>query len=1152
MRCLIRAVCALTVMAAVGPAQLVPMRVGDPGASVTAARRRQPVAGGAPPFAEVDALGRTRVVAGILSPARTGSARDAANAFVESDLSGGRRHVVTASSEWDGLRAVRFRTEVDGVRVYGGETVLLLDAQNRVLQVARDTHGDLIEAGGWPLEPARAFESVAAHRRQLWPAEIGMRASGAERIWFPQGDRLTPAYRWTIEVAKPAGGWEYVVDARSGGILKERDLVHRADANVFVRNPVQDRGQLERVSLPNLGGGGFLTGEFARIFSSVPAIRGQVAPNTVVQLAQADAQGNFVYSTEELRFDEAQLYWGIDRAHARFRALGFDGLDRPVDGVVYFPDAFKGGPFFNPASFSGRGGIFFAPSGPRDIDLTWDVDVIFHEYTHAVVNAVIGDEQSLEFGALNEGYGDYFSNSFQNDPNTGEFGVQAFLPGLPYLRTSENAARYPRDYVTEVHSGSLIWSGALWDLRKRMGAERADRIALGALLGMRGSAGYFVAAVSAATAARALYGDAARDEVINVMAGRGIFSNEGLAAFQASDIGDGQPRTGQLDAASATSCLLDDANQYRVEVPANGSTLSVAMAAQATAQLFIRYRRPVAVVNNQAQAEYRSERGTQVRGSITAQSTPELQAGIYYLAVANCTESAQRYQVAAAVETLGERQPIPLVALASGQAVTGSMPPGPLMNARQFSIRVPQGATTLRVSLEGSADVDLYASFGQPVLPTDIGVPLSDSFAATGGNTESLTISRLTKPALQAGTYYFSVFNRDENQLARFTLTATVSSEAVADTRVIALTAGAATRATVGAAAPGSGVLGAQQYSIAVPAGATRLTVNAASSNDVLVFVRARTAIEIRDGEPLFDFVLAPSRRPRLEITPASFPALAVNATYYIAVANFSASAAEVTLTAETGSPGGGGGSAAGGPSIPAGGVVNGASFRAGISGGSWVTIQGENLSDSTRIWMGSDFAGTRLPTQLDGVSVTINGRAAYVYFISPRQLNVLAPDDPATGTVEVRVTNSRGVTVTQAQKSRVTPALFVFDPDGRRYAAAVHADGTFVGRPGLFPGLTTRGVRAGDSISFFGSGFGPVEGAPDSGVILPSVARLLGTLTVRIGGRPAGVTFAGMVSNGLFQINVVAPGGLSGDQAVEMAVDGVPAQTGVFITLQP
>ncbi|MGH9614869.1 MAG: hypothetical protein ACRD4P_17540, partial [Bryobacteraceae bacterium] len=67
-------------------------------------------------------------------------------------------------------------------------------------------------------------------------------------------------------------------------------------------------------------------------------------------------------------------------------------------------------------------------------------------------------------------------------------------------------------------------------------------------------------------------------------------------------------------------------------------------------------------------------------------------------------------------------------------------------------------------------------------------------------------------------------------------------------------------------------------------------------------------------------------------------------------------------------------------PIVSANGVVNGASFAGPISAGSWFTIFGSNLfSGSPRIWASGDFVDGRLPTSLDGVSVTVNGVPAYV-----------------------------------------------------------------------------------------------------------------------------------------------------------------------------
>jgi hypothetical protein len=95
-------------------------------------------------------------------------------------------------------------------------------------------------------------------------------------------------------------------------------------------------------------------------------------------------------------------------------------------------------------------------------------------------------------------------------------------------------------------------------------------------------------------------------------------------------------------------------------------------------------------------------------------------------------------------------------------------------------------------------------------------------------------------------------------------------------------------------------------------------------------------------------------------------------------------------------------------PTIAPGGVVNGASFLPGIAPGTWITISGSNLSGTSRTWSGSDFSGSNLPTQLDGVGVSVNGKAAYVYFISPTQLNVLSPDDGIEGPVPAQVTTAQ------------------------------------------------------------------------------------------------------------------------------------------------
>src|ERR1019366_8106391 len=118
---------------------------------------------------------------------------------------------------------------------------------------------------------------------------------------------------------------------------------------------------------------------------------------------------------------------------------------------------------------------------------------------------------------------------------------------------------------------------------------------------------------------------------------------------------------------------------------------------------------------------------------------------------------------------------------------------------------------------------------------------------------------------------------------------------------------------------------------------------------------------------------------------------------------------------------------------------------------GTWVSLFGTSLSATPRAWRDADFLNGRLPTSLDGVSVTINGKPAAIAFISPLQINVLAADDTATGLVPVQVKNALGSSdsVLVLQQT-AAPALFQLRAANANYAAATHADGSLLAGPAL------------------------------------------------------------------------------------------------------
>ncbi len=246
-----------------------------------------------------------------------------------------------------------------------------------------------------------------------------------------------------------------------------------------------------------------------------------------------------------------------------------------------------------------------------------------------------------------------------------------------------------------------------------------------------------------------------------------------------------------------------------------------------------------------------------------------------------------------------------------------------------------------------------------------------------------------------------------------------------------------------------------------------------------------------------------------------------------------------------------GGGGSSGAPVISANGVVNGASFQPGIVANSWVTIQGTNLAPKTDDWSNSIVNG-KLPTVLDGVSVSMGGKPAYIYYISAGQLNVLAPD-LAAGSVPVTVTNggvtSAAITVTA---SLYGPAFFGW-PGGQ--PVATRQDFSFAVKAGTFSGATTVPAKPGEVLILWGTGFGPTVPIAPGGVAVPGdqAYSTSSQPAIMIDNFPATVVGAALASGavGLYQIAIQVPTTLAdGDWPIQASIGGVSSPAGTVLTV--
>jgi len=221
-------------------------------------------------------------------------------------------------------------------------------------------------------------------------------------------------------------------------------------------------------------------------------------------------------------------------------------------------------------------------------------------------------------------------------------------------------------------------------------------------------------------------------------------------------------------------------------------------------------------------------------------------------------------------------------------------------------------------------------------------------------------------------------------------------------------------------------------------------------------------------------------------------------------------------------------------PSIT--GVVSASAFGgfSAVAPGSWIEIYGSNLAPGTRTWAAADFNGSNAPASLDGVTVNIGGQKAFVEYISvtPGQVNAQLPSGiPAGGQLPITIGNGNGtsapfnVTVNNTQAGLLAPAPFQIR--GKQYVVALLSDAvTYVLPAGSIPGVASRPAKPGETIVFYGIGFGPVMPNIDAGQIVTKTNQLSQSLQILFGQTPAQLSYYGLAPGfvGLYQFDVVVP----------------------------
>jgi uncharacterized protein (TIGR03437 family) len=163
------------------------------------------------------------------------------------------------------------------------------------------------------------------------------------------------------------------------------------------------------------------------------------------------------------------------------------------------------------------------------------------------------------------------------------------------------------------------------------------------------------------------------------------------------------------------------------------------------------------------------------------------------------------------------------------------------------------------------------------------------------------------------------------------------------------------------------------------------------------------------------------------------------------------------------------------------------------VAPGSIVSIYGSNLAAGLQIGPSNPLAQT-----IGGVTVTLNDRILPLMFVSPQQINAQIFSDLPDGdyTLVVHLAGQPDVPG-QFTIHRDAPALFSqLNPDGTAQVVALHADGSAVN--------VASPAQSGETVTFFGTGFGPYDQPVVDGFAIPAVGvwNVVDPVSVQVGGQ--------------------------------------------------
>ncbi|WP_051931608.1 M4 family metallopeptidase [Clostridium sp. KNHs214] len=380
-----------------------------------------------------EANGTPNFIFGDLSENHVNTSEDAENFMTQNKdifkLETGNFVNESIESDKLGMKHYKNKLVVDGIPVYGSEVILHADDNGNVYAINGNVKSD-VTVKNWSKEfklNAKKAIKTAENSLDLKGKTIEYTANPkAEPYIYNKDGNWIPVYHVTMQFLSPfPGNMKVFVNATNGSIVSSKNLI-KTSATTGTGVGLYGTRNLNLDLINNQYYMRDLT-KNTRI-ETYTANYGSYLPGTVVNDTDNKFDSSSQFDAVDVHYNSGAVY---DFYKNNFNRNSFDDNGTTIKSTVLYRDPrYPNEPFDN-AFWNGSQMVYGDCSGTYFAHIGSALDVVGHEFTHAITDRTANLEYEYQSGALNESFSDVFGYFIEGENNDWLMGEDCYTPNTP-------------------------------------------------------------------------------------------------------------------------------------------------------------------------------------------------------------------------------------------------------------------------------------------------------------------------------------------------------------------------------------------------------------------------------------------------------------------------------------------------------------------------------------------------------------------------------------------------------------------------------------------------------------------------------------------------------------------------------------------------